>query len=303
MRLTLALAALFASSSLCLANVNVVATIKPIHSLVAQVMEGVGTPALLVDGANSPHTYVFKPSDAAKLQDAQVIFWVGHELEAFLEKPIAALGGKAMSVSLIDAAGVETLPVREGAGFAGHAHEEAEHKHEAADAHFWLDPQNAKAVVKAVAATLSKADGANAATYEANAVKALAALDAVEAEIAAKITPAKGPAFIVFHDAYQYFERRFGVSAAGAISINPENAPGAKGIAEIKARLSDGQIKCVFAEPQFDAKLVTLVLEGTQVKTATLDPLGADVEPGPALYPTLLNGIANSLVACLAPKT
>ena len=283
-----------------------------------------------MDGGNSPHTYSMKPTDAAALEQAQVIFWVGHELEAFLEKPLEALGSKARAVSLIDSEGIKTMPPREGNGFdaheehgaeeeAGHDHEkkaeeghdhdhenekkaEACHDHdhdEEVDAHVWLDPNNAKAMLSAIANTLSEVDAANAATYKANAEKTAAKLDALATEIEASIAPAKGKGFIVFHDAYHYFEKRFGVSASGAISIHPENPPGAKGIAEIRQRIADGKVACVFAEPQFDNKLVNVILEGSSVKAATLDPIGATLEPGPALYETLLRDLSQSLVQCL----
>ena len=302
----LALATLLASTSLASAEVKVMASIKPIHSLVASVMEGVGTPGLIVDGSNSPHNYSMKPTDAAALEQAQVIFWVGHELEAFLEKPLEALGSKAKSVSLIDSEGIKTMPPREGNGFDAHeehgAEEEAGHDHdhgEEVDAHVWLDPSNAKVMLSAIANTLSEVDAANATTYKANAEKTAAKLDALTTEIEGSIAPAKGKGYIVFHDAYHYFEKRFGVSASGAISIHPENPPGAKGIAEIRQRIADGKVACVFAEPQFDNKLVNVILEGSSVKAATLDPIGATLEPGPALYETLLRDLSQSLVQCL----
>jgi zinc transport system substrate-binding protein len=289
--------ALFASTVTATANVNVMASIKPVHSLVAQVMQGVGTPGLIVDGSGSPHTYTLKPAQAAQLEQADVIFWVGHDLEAFLEKPIESLGSKATSVSLIEADGVKTLPPREGTDFADDDHE---HNHGTeVDAHIWLDPENAKAMTKAIAAALSKADEKNAAIYTANAKKTLAGLDKLSPEIAGKISSAKNGQFIVFHDAYHYFERRFGIEAAGAISINPEKPPGAKALSDIRARLAAKKVGCVFSEPQFDSKLVDVVIEGSNVKKAVLDPLGADLEPGPALYAQLLTNLAQNLADCL----
>lgn len=301
MRLAIALAALLASTSLVRADVKVIASIKPVHSLVASVMQGVGTPGLIVGGSNSPHTYALKPSDADALQKADVIFWIGHELEAFLEKPMEALGGNAKSVSLLDASGITKLSPREGNGFDPDAHEDGGEAHagEEADAHIWLDPENAKVILTLIAETLSKADAANAETYKINAKNTAASLDAMSAEIVASIEPAKGKGFIVFHDAYHYFENRFGVKASGAISINPENPPGAQGIAALQKRIADGNVRCVFAEPQFDNTLVKLVIEGSNVKSAILDPEGANLEPGPALYEALLRDMAKSLVQCL----
>jgi zinc transport system substrate-binding protein len=304
MRLIMSTLLLMVTASSALSDVKVMTSIKPVHSLVASVMEGVGTPGILVTGADSPHTYSLKPSDAEALQQANVIFWVGHELEAFLEKPVQALGNKAKVVSLMDEKGITTLPPRKGNNFDKQEHEGEEalghdHAGDEKDAHIWLDPDNAKAMVTNIAEALSEADSANASTYQANATKTLADIDAMSAEITNTLAPAKGKGFIVFHDAYHYFEERFGVEASGAISINPENPPGAKGIANIRASLNDGKIQCVFSEPQFDSKLVGVILEGTTVKSSTLDPVGATLDPSPELYGQVMRSIAKNLVDCL----
>lgn len=298
--LGLAVAVILASSSLAYSEVKVAASIKPIHSLVASVMKGVGTPSLIVDGSNSPHTYNLKPSDAAMLEQAQVIFWVGHELEVFLEKPIDALGKNATTVSLLDAKGISTLPLREDENFAAHE-DEGEHHHDSADTHIWLDPENAKAILNAVSQTLSDADPNNARNYLANAQKTATDIDAMSAELKTILAPTQGQGFLVFHDAYQYFEKRFDIAASGAISIHPENAPGAATVSKLRQQIADGKIKCVFSEPQFDNKLTNLLLEGSSAKAAVLDPIGADLEAGPALYPTLMRNLATALSSCLAP--
>lgn len=289
-----------ATSSLAFAEVKVLASIKPIHSLVAAVMEGVGTPGLIVGGNNSPHTYSLKPSDAEALQQAQVIFWVGPGLEAFLAKPLESLAGKARVVSLFDAPGVQTLALREGNGFDADTDEGEVHQSGDADAHIWLDPQNAKFMVRFIAMALSLQDTPNSKTYLNNAQKMSVKLDAMTKEIAEQVEPIQGKGFIVFHDAYHYFENRFGLRATGAISIHPESTPGARGIADIKQRITDGKVTCVFAEPQFDNALITTILEGTAIKSATLDPEGANIEPGPMLYETVLRNIARNLSACLS---
>ena len=285
-----------------LAAPRVIASIKPIHSLVASVMQGVGTPDLIVDGTGSPHTYSLKPSQAAKLEQAQVIFWVGHELESFLEKPIESLGAKSKVVSLIDIPGLVLLPPREGNGFDPHEHEVEEvHAagHEEVDAHIWLDPENAKVLVLAIAKTLSEADAINATIYAANAASTIKELEVLNTELNAQLTPLHNKGFIVFHDAYHYFENRFGLTATAAITLNPENPPGAAAISILRQRISEGKATCVFAEPQFDSKLVNLVLEGSSVKSSVLDPLGFDLEAGPTLYPKLLRNLASALVNCL----
>jgi zinc transport system substrate-binding protein len=292
---------LLLSTSAAWANVKVMVSIKPIHSLVAQVMQGVGTPGLIVDGAGSPHTYSLKPSQAAELQQAQVVFWVGHELESFLEKPLQSLGGNAKIISLLDIEGLTKLPPREGNGFDPHVHEgEEKHDHEEIDGHIWLDPNNAIVMLNEISRVLSEADPTNADKYKTNAASSMQDLLSLESEIQKQMLPLKGKGFIVFHDAYHYFENRFGLAATGAISINPENPPGAAGIAELQKRISDGQAICIFSEPQFDTKLVDVLAEGTAAKSAVLDPLGARLEAGRTLYRSLMLGLATSLKDCLA---
>ncbi|NLS15675.1 zinc ABC transporter substrate-binding protein ZnuA [Rhizobium sp. P40RR-XXII] len=291
---------------------KVVVSIKPIHSLVAAIMQGVGTPDLIVDGAASPHTYALKPSNARSLQQAQVVFWVGPGMEAFLEKPLASLGANATVVELDDAPGITKLKFREGGAFephddgdehdAGenHAHDHGDHDHGEFDTHLWLDPHNAKAMVAEITTSLVAVDPANALTYEANQKALNDKLDALDAEIASTLAPVKEKPFIVFHDAYQYFEHRYGVRVSGSITVSPETIPGAQRVAEIHSKVADLGATCVFAEPQFEPKLVNVVLEGTSAKSGTLDPEAATLPQGPDLYFDLMRDIASSLKACLS---
>lgn len=317
---------------------DVVASVKPVHSLVAAVMKGVGEPTLIVEGAGSPHTYSLKPSQARSLQDADVVFWVGHELEAFLEKPIETIGDKAKSVELVDAHGLVKLSFREGGAFeahephdedhaggehAGHdhaGHDHAEHDHDddhekagekhahehgedghgAFDAHVWLDPENAKAMIHEIEETLSAVDPDNAATYAANAAAASADIDTLTQEVGTILAPVRGKGYVVFHDAYQYFEKRFDFPATGSITVSPEVMPGAERVSEIRARIGELGATCVFAEPQFEPKLISVVIEGTTAKSGILDPLGSSLKDGPDLYPELIRGLATSMRDCLA---
>ena len=204
----------------------VVTSIKPIHSLVAAIMQGVGTPELIVGGAASPHTYSLKPSNARTLQNAKVIFWVGPGLEAFLQKPLESLGSDASIAELDDAPGLTKLKFREGGAFEPHddgdeaeahdhdhaeaaGHDDHDHAHGEFDTHLWLDPVNAKAMAAEIITTLVAADPANALTYQANAKTLDDKLDALDNELAATVAPVKDKPFIVFHDAYQYFEHRY----------------------------------------------------------------------------------------------
>ncbi|TDW25158.1 zinc transport system substrate-binding protein [Rhizobium azibense] len=324
MSLSLAIPAiLLAGASKAADAPAVVTSIKPIHSLVSAIMQGVGTPELIVDGAASPHTYNLKPSDASALQSAKVIFWVGPGLEAFLEKPLESLGSGASIAELEDAPGLVKLKFREGGAFeahddgdeaeAGHEHEEAGHDHDAHaegdhghgefDTHLWLDPMNAKAMAAEITTTLVAADPANALTYQANAKALDAKIDALDREITDIVTPVKEKPFIVFHDAYQYFEHRYAVRVAGSIMVSPENMPGAERVSEIHKKVADLGATCVFAEPQFEPRLVNVVIEGTDAKAGVLDPEAATLEAGPDLYFTLMRGIANSMKDCLSRES
>jgi len=296
---------------------NVVVSIKPIHSLVASIMQGVGEPALIVEGAASPHTYSMKPSNASALENANIVFWVGHGLEAFLEKPLESLGSGAKIVELDDAPGLEKLKFREGGAFephddgdeheasaegAGdHAHEEGHHHDEGEfDMHLWLDPANAKAMAVEIETTLAAADPDNAATYKTNLEALNTRLDALDKTLEEAVAPIKDKPFIVFHDAYQYFEHRYHVKVAGSITVSPETLPGAERLSQIHAKIVELGATCVFAEPQFEPKLVNVVLEGTPAKSGTLDPEAATLEAGPDLYFQLMEGIGTSLKTCLS---
>lgn len=316
--------AIAAAASGATAAPNVVVSIKPVHSLVAAIMQGVGEPQLIVDGVASPHTYNLRPSNARTLEKADLVFWVGPGLEAFLQKPLEALASKATVVELEDAKGLEKLPFREGGPFEAHDHgeeghgeheghaEEAgahdhgndhghdDHEHGAYDTHLWLDPANAKAMAQEIETALITADAGNAAIYQANTKKLIDDIDALDTEIANTVKPVKDKPFIVFHDAYQYFEHRYGVKTAGSITVSPETLPGADRVSQMQEKVRQLGATCVFAEPQFEPKLISVITEGTAAKSATLDPEAATLEPGPDLYFKLMRGIAGSLKDCLS---
>ncbi|MBL0373127.1 zinc ABC transporter substrate-binding protein [Rhizobium sp. KVB221] len=287
---------------------DVIVSIKPIHSLVASIMKGVGEPGLIVDGVASPHTYQMKPSDAGRLQGADIVFWVGHDLEKFLEKPLESLGSKAKIVELDDAPGLVKLPTRESGTFEPHAdedhatggHEADAHDHgEEVDLHFWLSTTNAKAIAAEIEKALIDIDPGNTQHYAKNLENLNNSLDALATEIAGTIAPVKDKPFIVFHDAYQYFEKEFGVAVAGSITVSPEAMPGAARISEIHDKVKALKTTCVFAEPQFEPKLIAVVLEGTDAKTGTLDPEAGSLKAGEGLYGEMMLGIAKSLRDCL----
>jgi zinc transport system substrate-binding protein len=320
------LTAALLSTTAAQAAPEVVASIKPVHSLVAAVMAGVGEPTLLVKGSASPHTYALRPSDAGALESADIVFWTGHGMELFLGEALDTLAGDSTIVELAEAPGIELLPVREGGAFEAHSHEGEEHEHEheddhahdgehehdhegedhadheshgEGDMHFWLDPANAKLMVTHIAATLAEADPSNAEAYQANAAAELVKLDELTTELASTLAPVADRPFIVFHDAYQYFEARFGLNLAGSITVTPDTMPGAARIDELKARVGELGATCVFAEPNFAPTIISAITEGTEAKAGVLDPEGGALTEGPDLYPTLLRGLATSLLDCL----
>jgi zinc transport system substrate-binding protein len=296
-------------------DIDVVASFKPIHSLVAGVMGGVGEPTLLVKGSGSPHTYALKPSDAAALAEADLIFWIGEGFEVFLSNPLETLAEGARAIELGEVEGLVQLPVREGGIWDEHAdadaadrpageHGEGEHhEHGAFDGHVWLDPHNAKLMVAEIASALSAEDPAHAETYRANAAALTTRLDRLDAELTADLAPVKTTPFIVFHDAFQYFERRYGLTGAGSITVSPDQPPGARRLLDIRAKIEHQGAKCVFREPNFEPALVDTVIAGTTTRTGVLDPEGAGLEPGPELYFDLMRGNAESLKACLAASS
>jgi zinc transport system substrate-binding protein len=358
--------ALFGSATLALiaaspalAAPSVVATIKPLHSLVAGVMDGVGTPELLVEGAASPHGFSLRPSDAGKLEGADIVFWIGQDLETFLTGPLATLAADARVVEMMDVDGIEVAALREGGLFEVHAHDDhgddahddhghghddhghddhghddhdheddhghdhddhghdddhdhahddhdhehehdhAEHDHAHGDAHIWLDPRNARLMVAVIADTLMEADPENAEAYNANGAALAARLSELETEIEQTLADVERSPYFVFHDAYQVFENRFDLPATGSFTVNPEVAPGAKRLTEIRAVVEDNDAVCIFSEPQFSPQVIETIADGTGARTGELDPLGANIEDGPELYFTLMRDLAASFAECL----
>ncbi|PTW63371.1 zinc transport system substrate-binding protein [Breoghania corrubedonensis] len=297
---------------------KVVTSIKPVDALVAGVMGKLGTPRLLVQGGASPHSYALKPSDARGLDEANIVFRVSENLETFLNHPLETLAGKATVVDLAEADEVKTLGFREGAVWEEdeHAHHDEathddaahngtdhanhHHDHSGMDPHVWLDPANARAMVDAIADTLKTADPENADTYATNAAELNGRLSALEAKIAAELAPVRGRPFIVFHDGYHYFEHKFDIEASGAVAVDPEHQPGVARVREIRDRIVASGAICVFAEPQFRPQLVATLIDGTSARAGVLDPLGADVKPGPGAYEAMMENLAKSLHDCLA---
>ncbi len=269
----------------------VVASIAPVHSLLAGVMKGAGTPRLLMKGGGSPHAYALKPSDARALAKARAVFWIGPALEGFLVKPLMGLTRTVFTVELAGAEGVVTR--RSGSG-------------KEPDPHIWLDPANAAQMVKTMVIVLANIDPANAVLYRRNGSGLLAGLAALDGEIRQVLAPVKDKAFMVYHDAYGHFERRFGLKGAGAVSVHPGRPPGARRLKALRRRIGERAVRCVFTEPQFQPALARTLIEGTKARLGVLDLLGvgvgAGLEPGPGLYGALMRGLARSFAGCLGGK-
>ena len=303
------------------ADIKVVASIKPIHSLASYLMDGVGKPDLIVDGYASPHGFAMKPSHAKMLQNADLIFWVGEDLENFLEKPLKSIAKKAEKIELMEIKGLTKLEFRERNIFDNHDdhkehchkedkhddHKEHGHKedkhddhhghaHGEHDPHIWLDPMNAKVILSEMAEHLIENDQENASKYKANLKKAHKELDKLTKKVKSDLN--KDFKSIVFHDAYQYFEKRFDVNVLGAFTVNTDVLPGAEQLSEIREVIEHEKVSCVFSEPQFNPDIIKAVAKDTNIKTGVIDPLGATLNPGKSLYFDLIRNMSKSFKGC-----
>ena len=316
---------LLSINSMAKAEIKVVTSIKPIHSLVSYVMDGVGKPDIIVDGYNSPHNFSLKPSHAKMIERANLIIWVGEDLETFLEKPLNTISKDAVNVEIMDLKGIKKLKFREKNIFEshddhGHGHKEHkerehdEHKehghkekkhddhgheghgHGEHDPHVWLDPMNAKVIIKEIENQLIKLDPDNSSKYTANSKKAQSELDNLTKNINKDLK--KDLRFVVFHDAYQYFENRFGIKVLGALTVNPDVLPGAEQLSEIREVIEHEKVNCLFSEPQFNPAIIKSIAKDTKVKTGVLDPLGATIDKGKGMYTELLSNMYSSFKGC-----
>ena len=302
-------AALFLVLTPLKAEISVVTSIKPLHSLTSYIMEGVGEPELIIDGVASPHNFQIKPSHAKMLQNADLVIWIGEDLESFLPTALKSIPKDAIVFELLDQSGLKKLKFREKNIFEGHDdhghdehakkeddHDDHGHGHGSFDPHIWLDPANAKVIVKKITNQLSKIDKDNASKYKANSKKVIKDLDGLIKEVKNEIN--KDASFVVFHDAYQYFEKRFGLSVIGALTVNPDVMPGAEQLSEIREVIEHEKAKCIFSEPQFNPNIINSIASVTGVKPGALDPLGANIDKGKNMYFDLIKDMSNSLKDC-----
>jgi zinc transport system substrate-binding protein len=294
------------AATLCLAGTplgaqpRVVSSFPAIQSIVAGVMDGVGTPETIVKGGASPHVYALRPGDARLLEAADLVVWVGPAFEGQMARAIRALGPKTRQILWADLPGTVLLAAREGGPWEGHSHAHGHaHGDTRNDGHLFLDPRNAIVLARAAAAALAEIDPANAQRYRDNAARVTGDLEALDMRLDAILRPLAGKPFIVFHDALQYFETRYGLAPAGSITVSPERRPGAQRLQRIRERVRRSQAICVFAEPQFEPSLVATVVEGTSARVATIDYVGVGIAPGQGAYAAILAKLADDLAACL----
>ena len=309
------------------ADIKVVTSIKPIHSLASYLMDGVAKPDLIVDGYASPHGFAMKPSHAKMLQNADIVFWVGEDLENFLEKPLDSIAAKAEKIELMEIKGLVKLKFRERNIFDDHddhghkkkddhddhdhddhakkkdGHDDHDdhdghegHHHGEFDPHIWLDPINAKVILFEMSKHLIENDPTNESAYRANLSKAYKDIDKLTSEVTAELN--ESTASIVFHDAYQYFEKRFNVNILGAFTVNTDVMPGAEQLSEIREIIEHDKVACVFSEPQFNPNIIKAVAKDMNIKTGVVDPLGATLDPGKDLYFDLIKNMSKSFKGC-----
>lgn len=309
------------------ADIKVVASIKPIHSLASYLMNGVAKPDLIVDGYASPHGFAMKPSHAKMLQNADLIFWVGEDVENFLEKPLGSIAKKAEKIELMQIKGLQVLKFRERNIFDDHddhGHDDHDKKedhdshakkedhddhgkkedhddHEGHaqgefDPHIWLDPINAKVILNEMVEHLIENDPKNEAKYKSNLDEALKDIDKLTIDVMTELS--NSVSSIVFHDAYQYFEKRFNVNILGAFTVNTDVMPGAEQLAEIREIIEHDKVACVFSEPQFNPDIIKAVAKDMNIKTGVIDPLGATLNPGKDLYFSLIKNMSASFKGC-----
>ena len=289
-----------------LAAPAVLVDITPTHSLVSMVMGDIGKPELLIDSASNPHDFALRPSDAAKLTNADLIFYTSSTLTPWLSKALESLAQNTPTIELINADGTQLLPLRNNHLFS-HAEHPGHEEHDESsgqvyDPHAWLDPAIAIVWIERIADQLADADSANATAYQKNAGRAIKNLHLLTQDIMLELTGLDTVPYLVFHDSYQYFETKFNLQPTASISLGDGTQPGISQIRALQAVIKSSQARCVFSEPQYSERLVNTVVSGTGVQSKQLDPLGFGLEIGQELYPKLIKNLASSLYECLSVK-
>ncbi|MEE9446873.1 MAG: zinc ABC transporter substrate-binding protein [Arenicellales bacterium] len=287
------------------AKPKVVVSIAPIHSLVASVMQGVAEPELLLEGGQSPHSISLSPSVRRKIAQADLIIWIAPTFELGLAKAVASQPQDQV-ITLLSETSIQTLALRDSGVWheADHAHNESIDSHELpsasrADPHIWLDTNNAIKIIQITLQKLGGLDPSSMAIYQQNALKSIQKIQSLQQDNLQNLKGVKNKPYLVFHDAYQYFEVEQGLNAVGAVTLSPEQTPSLKALLAIKEQIQHQGVQCIFHEPQFRPKLVERIAEDTQIKLGVLDPLGADLKVGVGQWFALIGRLNMNLQACL----
>jgi zinc transport system substrate-binding protein len=287
---------------------EITTSIKPLQLLVASISAGVSQPRLLIPGASSPHDYQMRPSERRQLELAELVFWVGPELEMSLTRVLQQLPASVRVVALAKESEhlePQTEPQalsHEDQGHEGHGHEGHGHDSHSSDPHIWLDPDRGAELAVRIAAVLSEADPTHQADYQQNLAHFLTRLSEHDQHLKTLLEPVRHQGYFVFHDAYQGFEQHYQLNHLGAFTLSPERRPGARHVAEIRQQLVERQAACVFAEPQFAPALVTNLITGTPVRLGQLDPLGIDITADTDGYFQLLTRLGEAFADCLSAR-
>ncbi len=304
--LLLTLCVSFAATSVQAAGPSVTVSIQPLHSIAAKLMNGVDTLHLLLPPTASPHHFSLKPSQARNLRKADLIIWVGPTLEAALAKPISSLNATTRVLSMMETPGLTKHPLREGDDWAhDHGHDKHGHKNDghAADPHIWLNPLNGIAMAEYMVRILQKLDPQNSARYLQNFLGLRRDLTALDKRLRARLSAAAGQPYLVFHDGFQYFEKHYGLKPIGSVGEGHQRSPSAKRLSHLKHEIAEHKIRCIFGEPQFKSRAVAMLAADSPAQVHILDPLGANVAPGPGSYGAILENITSAITGCLAAKS
>ncbi len=291
------------------AEVRVLTSIKPLQQIAAAIQDGVGSPDVLLPPGASPHHYALRPSDVRRVADADLLYWIGPDMENFLPRVIGSRSKPTVAVMTL-----KNMHLRHfGEDSHGHDDHDGDQAHEAAgadehdhdhrpgslDAHLWLSTANARVIARKMAADLGHADPANVARYHANTLAFLERLDALDGRIKTRVAGVADKPFFVFHEAFDYFEAAYGLKHTGVFSVASEVQPGAQHVAAMRERLQTVGKTCVFSEPPMRPRLAETLTAGLPVRLAELDALGGTDPVDSKGYERLLEKLGNDLAGCL----
>ena len=296
--------------SLPVRAIEVLTTIKPLSFIAAAITDGVSEPKVLLPTGASPHDFSLRPSDIRSINSADLVVWVGPELEGFMAKPLAN-HPHALALTQVEGMPLFNYATQDSHDSHNHddhdhaAHEYGDHDegheghhHEGVDPHIWLGPTQAKVIAKAIASELGKLDPANQARYDANLAAFDTKVDAKDKVIAGQMKAVNEKGYFVFHEAYGYWERHYGMSSKGHFTVSPERRPGAKTLVDIRKALEEKQASCIYAEPQFSPAVIESVARTTGAKVLLLDEVGEQVPLGPDGYPQFMQQLADAFAQC-----